>query len=129
MSVLTRPARSRGFARRLSVGALISAIVITSALVAPLSAAAATVAGPNGTSLTVTPTEIDDLTNEVTLQVSGTGYSTTKNNGFGIYVSFGPEPTGPRLGNPAFTDVNRYYNGGDGRGTIWVTPGTPNGQP
>lgn len=86
-----------------------------------------TVNGPNGIALTVTPAVSGNLATEVALQVSGTGYSTTKNGGNGVYISFGPQPTGPRLGNSAFTDANRYYNGGAGHGTMWVHPGTPGG--
>lgn len=112
---------------RLGAGMATLLVCLAATSVAPAAATAATVEGPNGTSLTVTPSVINSLTGEVIVQVSGSGYSTTKNNGFGIYLSFGPEPVGPRAGNVAFTDVSRYYNGGDGHGTLWVTPGTPSG--
>jgi hypothetical protein len=111
--------------KRAIVMLLTAAMLAVLSFAVPSRAAAATVTGPNGTSLTVTPDVIDDLTDEVQVTVSGTGYSTAAP---GIYVSFGPQPTGERSGNPAFTDATRYYDGPSaGDGTVYVRTGPSTG--
>jgi hypothetical protein len=102
-----------------------TAIALALLLMIGLPGRLAAVGGNNGVQITVTPTTVATTTGETVVTVSGTGFSTTENSGFGVYVSFGERPA---AGDTQWaTDANRYYNGGDGRGTIWVRPDTPSG--
>lgn len=86
---------------------------------------AASATGNNGVRLTVDSAVIKDNGKEMFIWVRGSGFSTTANNGFGIYLAFGQKPGQPNKNDAWAQDISRYRNAGDGRGPKWVHVGTP----
>lgn len=112
--------------RGLRVMATATAVCLVASLLAVAPAGAKTVTGKNGVRLKVASATVTG-TGEVRITVKGSGYSTTHNNRFGIYLSFGEKPVKPGTKDAWARDPLRYYDKGDGRGTKWIRPGTASG--
>lgn len=111
----------RGRGVRMVVAVATVSLVGSLTVVAP--AAAKTVTGSHGVRLTVASATVRG-TGELRITVKGSGYSTTRNNGFGIYLSYGEKPLNRATNDTWARDVTRYFDKGDGRGTKWIHPGT-----
>lgn len=122
-----RPPGPTGHLLRRVSATLLAASALLIATPAPAHAETGAANGANGVRLEVTPATVADRTDEVMVEVRGSGFSITANQGVGVYVAFGPLPSGDRVANRAYTDATVAYDGGAGHGTLWVRPSTPSG--